>query len=138
MTLLSISQTTYPRLVLNGKDTCIEYTISQAQIIGEDLAQYKVVDSANNKCQEMLNIYSAKVVYLDSIHLKDSSEIVKYKLDETSYKTIVANQDTIMGNKDVVIKQQKHEILKQKTEKGLFIFGLLVAVIYDLKLQFFH
>ena len=75
---------------------------------------------------------------MDSIRVKDSVEIAKYRVNEISYKTVISNQDTITNNKDVIIKQEKREVIKQKVEKDVVFFGLLVAIIVDLKLQFFH
>lgn len=115
-------------------DTMISMHYEDARILLEDVLNYQYTDS-------ILTLYKQK----DSLN---NEQIVMYKETLVSLTTKVENLETINNNldsvivnyekeieyKDETIKQQKREILKQKTLKLVGFAGTIILPILTLLL----
>lgn len=123
LSLSTISQNTYPKLIKYDKDTVVAFTVPQAKSIAKDIENLHYFDALNQ-------VYTKK----DSVNTKIinnlDEQIVNYKAELKNSNTIDSSRVKQIDNLNCLNAIQKKQIKVEKRKKNLAIAGsILVAIL---------
>lgn len=114
------------KTIINGKDTLIEFSLSDAKTILEGVLNTQNCDSVVGVYIERDSLQNNRII-LQNNEIKDLNlKINNETLITSNLSSEVSNKDKQIGDINDIIKQQKKEIRRQKFYK---IIGFAAAII---------
>ena len=122
LSLSTISQNTYPKLIKHDKDTVVAFTVPQSKIIAKNIEDMYYFEALNQEYVKKDSVNNKIINNLDN-------QIVNYKAELKNTVIIDSSRVKQIDNLNCLNAIQKKQIKVEKRKKNLAIAGAVIVAI---------
>lgn len=122
LSLSTISQNTYPKLIKHDKDTVVAFTVLQSKTIAKNIENMYFFEALNQEYVKKDSVNTKIINNLDN-------QIVNYKAELKNTTIIDSSRVKQIDNLNCLNAIQKKQIKVEKRKKNLAIAGAVIVAI---------